>query len=170
MKFWWRPDYYLSSVTDITRDFLRERSVTGLCLDVDCTITDYKDGDIPPEIRKWLGTLRLEGIGLCLVSNGGGRRIKRIAETLELPFIAQAMKPLPIGIKRAVRMLRLPPNCVAMVGDQIFADVWAGNWAGVKTILVCPRGPASEPFVTRWKRPFERWLLKKYQLSPESLK
>ena len=60
-----------------------------------------------------------------------GRDTEQFAERLGLPCIAQAMKPLPWGVRAAVKKLESQPSQTAIVGDQIFADVMAGRLAGV---------------------------------------
>lgn len=159
-NLWW-PDYYVKSVVELTPTFFREQGISGLCLDVDCTITAYASNEIPSDVRQWIDHLRDMQFPLCLVSNAGRKRIGGVARQFGIPFVARALKPLPFGCRRALRLLQLPATQVAMVGDQMFADVLAGNWAGLKTILVVPREPEREPLVTRWKRPLERWLLRR---------
>ena len=167
MQMWWKPDYYVKSVTDLAPLFLQALSIKGLCIDVDCTLTDYVSNDLPPEVAQWLDQVRNSGIHVCLLSNGGERRIRRLADQLGVPYVARAMKPLPFGCHRALRKLGLSRSEVALVGDQLFADVLAGRWARMRTILVVPRGADRESFLTKWKRPLERLLLR--SLTPTSL-
>jgi hypothetical protein len=88
-----------------------------------------------------------------------GPRIQRFAERLGLPCVAKALKPLPWGVRSAMRLLQAAPAQTAMVGDQLFADVMAGRLAGVRTILVRPLHPEEEPWFTRLKRLPERIVL-----------
>lgn len=98
-------------------------------------------------------------IGLCLVSNGRGPRIRRFAETVGIPFVAPALKPLPTGVRAALKEMGFEKKSTAMVGDQVFADILAGKWAGLFTILVTPLNPDQEPWFSRMKRPFEKLVL-----------
>ena len=88
-----------------------------------------------------------------------GARIEDFAGRLGLPFVSQAMKPLPWGVWAALKKLDAPPSQTAIVGDQIFADVMAGRLAGVRAILVDPIHPEEEPWFTRLKRWPERVVL-----------
>jgi hypothetical protein len=88
-----------------------------------------------------------------------GQRIGRVAERLGLPCVFKAMKPLPWGVRSAMRKLQASPRQTAMVGDQLFADVMAGRLAGVRSILVNPIHPEEEPWFTRLKRGPERFVL-----------
>ena len=152
------PHYRVSSVQELTPERLRQWGLSALLLDVDCTLTRYRQ-DAPPEVLAWVTELRAAGIAVCLVSNGMGGRISRLAERLALPCIFQAMKPLPWGIRAAVRRLQAKPAETAMVGDQLFADIMAGRLAGIRTIFVTPIHPEDEPWFTRLKRGPEAFLL-----------
>lgn len=153
------PHLRVESVLELTVARLRELGINGLLLDVDCTLKRYSETDIRPEVARWLAALKAEGIGCCIVSNGRTARIKHFADRIGLPFVAKAMKPLPLGVYRAMGKMGFQPERTALVGDQVFADVLAGRWAGIKSILVAPLHPEEEPWFTRIKRPAERlWL------------
>lgn len=155
-----RPRHCVKTVTDLTLDRLRELDLDSLLLDVDCTLKRYPETHVSEEIGQWLGTIQGAGIGLCLVSNGRGPRIERFASGVGLPFIAKACKPFPWGLKRALREHGFDPKRTAMVGDQLLADIVAGNLAGLTTVLVRPIHPEEEQWFTRIKRPPERCLLR----------
>ena len=160
------PHLRIDRVEQLTLDRLGELQLDALLLDVDCTLKPYHDEEVSPEVAVWLAELRRGGIGLCLVSNGRGARIRRFAERLELPFVATAMKPFPFGCRSAARKLGFPLPRTAMVGDQLFADVIAARLAGLISILVRPIRPEDEPWFTRSKRPLEGWLLRRVGTAP----
>jgi len=155
-----RPCHCVEAVTDLTIDHLRELSIDALLLDVDCTLKRYPETHIAEEVARWLAALQQAGIGLCLVSNGRGPRIERFAAGVGLPFIAKACKPFPWGLKRALREHGFDRERTAMVGDQLLADIVAGNLAGLTTVFVRPIHPEEEQWFTRIKRPPERWLMR----------
>ena len=146
------PHYRVHSVVELTPERLRLWGISTLLLDVDCTLTRYRRGEPTLEVLAWIEQLRLEKFGLCLVSNGMGPRIRHFAERLGLPCVANAMKPLPLGVWSAMQKLQAIPAETAMVGDQLFADIMAGRLAGVRSILVEPMHPEEEPWFTRLKR------------------
>jgi HAD superfamily phosphatase (TIGR01668 family) len=162
------PHLRLRSVCQLSLSRLRSMDVDALLLDVDCTLKRYDHEDVAPEVAAWLDGLRAGGIGLCLVSNGMGRRVRRFAEKLCLPFVANALKPFPLGCRAAVRKMRFRPSRTALVGDQLFADVMAARLAGLTSILVRPIHPEYEPWLTRLKRRPERWLLRRMNVAEES--
>jgi len=135
---------------------LQTHGLRSLLLDVDSTLKRYRAAEIPPEMVQWIESLKEAGIQCCLLSNGREFRIRPIAEQLQVPFVAPAMKPLPFGCQRAIKMMSFDPKATAMVGDQVFADILAGKFAQIFTILVTPIHPEEEHWYTRIKRPLER--------------
>jgi uncharacterized protein len=155
------PHYRIHRVEELTPERLSQWGLCTLLLDVDCTLTRYRRGDVDPTVAAWIEQLRMANIKMCLVSNGMGHRISGFAERLRLPCVSQAMKPMPWGVRAAIELLRAEPSQTAMVGDQIFADVMAGRIAGVRSILVDPIHPEEEPWFTRLKRFPERIVLRR---------
>jgi HAD superfamily phosphatase (TIGR01668 family) len=158
---WLQPNLILDSVQDITPELLRTHGLRSLLLDVDSTLKRYRTTEIPPESSRWIELLQEAGIGFCILSNGRAHRIRPIAEQIQIPFIAPAMKPTPFGCRTAIKTMEFDPKSTAMVGDQVFADILAGKFAGIFTILVTPIHPEEERWYTRIKRPFENLVLRK---------
>lgn len=156
---WMIPNHRVESVLDLPPERLQAMGLDALLLDVDCTLKNYRATEVRPEVAEWFEQLRAGGIGVCLVSNGRGQRIGQFAARYKFPFISKACKPFPYGCREAIRKMGFDPKRTAMVGDQVFADIMAGRLAGLTSILVRPIHPEEEPWFTRLKRPFERWLL-----------
>ena len=53
------------------------------------------------------------------------------------------MKPLPRAFRRGMELLNLPPGQVAVVGDQLFTDVFGAKRLGLYAILVNPLSTGS---------------------------
>ncbi|MDR0871255.1 MAG: YqeG family HAD IIIA-type phosphatase [Planctomycetaceae bacterium] len=161
MKFnFFQPSLRIGSVCELTPPKLETLELKNLLLDADSTLKRYRAEMPEPDICEWLEQMKTHRIGLCLVSNGKGFRIRRFAENIALPVIPAALKPLPRGCNEAVRLMNFDKKTTAMVGDQVFADVLAGKWAGLFTILVEPVHPEEEHWFTRIKRPFEKIVLR----------
>jgi HAD superfamily phosphatase (TIGR01668 family) len=156
---WLQPNLILDSVQDITAELLQQYGLRSLLLDVDSTLKSYRTTEIPPKTLQWIESLRESGIGFCILSNGRVERIRPIAEQIGQPFIAPALKPAPFGCRSAIKTLGFEQKSTALVGDQVFADILAGKFAGVFTILVTPIHPEEERWYTRIKRPVEKWIL-----------
>ena len=64
-------------------------------------------------------------------------------------------------------LLKQRKNCglkveeIASVGDQIFTDVIGAKRCNMQSILVKPVD-CRDFWYTKWKRPFENWLIKRY--------
>lgn len=153
------PEFYVHSVLDIRTGQLLSMGLQSILLDVDGTLKDFREDSFSPQITSWLGELRAAQITLCLLSNGLGRRIERLANQFDIPFVAKALKPFPFGCYRAMKKIGASAQTTVIIGDQIFADVLAGRLAGIRTILVKPTS-LEEPWFTSIKRPLERQFLK----------
>ena len=158
---WLQPNLVLDSVQDITPELLRKHGLRSLILDVDSTLKRYRATEVPPEAVAWIEAMKAAGIQFCILSNGRAHRIRPLAEQIGIPFIAPAMKPTPFGCREAIKMLGLDLKATAMVGDQVFADILAGKFAKMFTILVTPIHPEEERWYTRIKRPAEKWVLRR---------
>ena len=77
-------------------------------LDIDNTLVARDTHEVPRDVGMWLARARDAGIGFCLLSNNWHRSVLELAERLELPIVAKAMKPLPMGYLRASRLLDTP--------------------------------------------------------------
>lgn len=155
-----RPTYALKKITDITPSALKKRGIKALVLDVDNTLTTHNNPAPAEGIPEWIEEMKSAGIKLIIVSNNSTERVTPFAEMLGLHFVPNGAKPLPVGIKKAVRELGVPKNRIAAVGDQIFTDILGANLAGIRSIFVCPIEPeTSLPF--RFKRAVEKPLLPK---------
>ncbi len=133
-----RPSYWLKSVLSINEAFLRAHGIDALILDLDNTLSMHGNPAEEAGVSQWLEEMRALGIPMMVVSNNTKRRVAPLAAKLGLEFVSGGAKPLPFGIRRALRRLGVSPERAAVVGDQIFTDVAGGNLAHTKTILVEP--------------------------------
>lgn len=157
------PDYIFQSIECISPDFLREKGITALVLDVDNTLTGDFSQTLEPSVQKWLDTMRGAGISLTIVSNNTAERVRPFAEKVGLDFVPLAAKPLPPGLMVARRRLGVPRRRMAMVGDQIFTDRLAAGLYGIPCLYTMPRGGDHQKGV-QFKRKFEPfWIARYYQ-------
>ena len=149
------PDLRFATVEQIDVPTLASRGITGVLADLDGTLVGDHQHEVAGSVTAWVDGLRTAGIGVCIVSNSGPARVAPVAAALDVPFVAHAAKPLRRGIDAGLRVLARPANDVALVGDQLFTDVWGGRRSRLLTILVEPRS-ADQTLLTRLKRPLER--------------
>ena len=155
------PNYMKYRAWDITCDFLAQRGIQGLILDIDNTLATHDNPTPADQVLNWVSQMKQGGIGLIIISNNSYDRVTPFANLLGLPCVCNAKKPLPGGYKKAVAQLGLPTKAVAMVGDQIFTDILGGNLAGVQTILTEPIDTATELRQIKFKRKLENILVRR---------
>lgn len=155
------PKEYLDSVKDISIELLHKNDIRGIILDVDNTLIDL-DRNMLEGVQDWVENLKREGIKFCIVSNSNKvDKVKKVAETLDAPYIFFAKKPLKFGFKKAKQILGLEEKNIAAVGDQIMTDVIGANRCNMFSILVKPI-KEKDYFITRIKRPLEKAIIKSY--------
>ncbi len=146
-------------VTDVSVDDLRESGIEAVILDLDNTLVGWQRHDVSADVMGWLAALKESGMKLCLLSNTRfGRRLKKLSEELEIPYVRQAMKPSKKGFHAALELMGADPSKTVMIGDQMFTDVWGANRSGIFSIMVPPMA-RREFFGTKISRMAERVLL-----------
>lgn len=160
------PKAYLKNVKEITIDFLNKNNIKALILDVDNTLIDFNKKMLDG-VEEWCKSLKKQGIKLFIVSNSNKKqKVEMVAQKLELPYIHFATKPFKRGFKKAAKILQEENENIAVVGDQIFTDVIGANRCKMFSILVEPIAK-KDLLITKIKRPFENYVIKKYQKSLE---
>lgn len=154
-----RPAEYVRTIYDIDLHMLRQRGVRGIICDLDNTLVAWDESSTGPELRHWIAEAKQAGLGVCIVSNNGKNRVGEFARSLGLPFVANAAKPRRRAFRRAMELLGTSPAETAVVGDQVFTDVFGGNRQGLHTILVVPI--SRQEFIgTRLVRLLEQFVLR----------
>lgn len=155
------PDYYYESVYEIPYNELWARNIRGLIFDLDNTLAPSDTPRPPAKASALIKRLRRMGFQVCLLTNNTKKRMSVFNESLGLIHEANAMKPLTSGINRAMKAMGTDKNSTAIIGDQIFTDVWGGNNAKITTVLVKPI--SNRDFLTvKFKRLLEKPILKSY--------
>ena len=152
------PDFQIDRVTAIDIAFLKKNQIEALILDVDNTLTTHGNPEPGEGVVEWIDSMHEAGIPMMIVSNNSKARVAPFAKRLGLPFVSRGWKPLTVGITKACASFGLPPERVAMVGDQLLTDILGGNWKGMKTILTKPIQLEDGPFF-RLKRRIEGKLM-----------
>lgn len=132
------PTLYYKTVYDTEFDKLMELGVRGIILDLDNTLVPHNDPEVPEKVRDLME--RIEGLGLpiMVVSNNQKKRVEDFCTQLGIPCLPMAKKPMRSGFLQAARDMGLAPTQVAVIGDQIYTDVFGGNRSGMLTVLVDP--------------------------------
>jgi uncharacterized protein len=152
------PDRFVTRLADVALDDLHDQGFRGLIVDLDNTLMGFRQTELEADHLKWVQEAHERGFRMVMVSNNFTERVTGIAAQLSIACVPNALKPLPFGMQRAVRLLGLPRRQIAVVGDQLFTDVLSGKLCGLYTILTEPIEAKDFP-VTKIFRFFERLML-----------
>lgn len=134
-----RPDFQYESLQDIKVEDLLAEGIKGLLLDLDNTIAPWNDKSLTREVIDWFEKIKTLGIKACIVSNNTlPDRVSAVADVLGILYVYNAAKPRKKAFYMGLEALGMKSTEVAVIGDQIFTDVFGGNRLGIKTILVFP--------------------------------
>lgn len=156
------PEQYAASVRETDYGALWNQGVRFLLFDVDNTLATYNTALPDAAIKALFHQLKEKGFQTMLLSNGKEHRVERFAAALEAPYIYRAMKPLPGGIRRAMKKEGYQKEQTALIGDQIFTDVLGANWAGIHAVLTRPISVVDDEWITRIKRGLEKRVIAGY--------
>jgi len=132
------PRYRVRAVTDLSAEQLRAWQIDALMLDLDNTLVQWGGTAPPVPVQEWMAGLHRRRVPACLVSNTLSARVLKVAGLLGLPYARGRFKPSASKLRHALTLLGTPPERTAMVGDQLFTDILAGNRLGVPTVLTLP--------------------------------
>lgn len=155
------PDFRFNSFDEASVEFLLANGIRGLILDIDNTLEPYENPKPSQKVVDWLSSLKEAGIACAFVSNNNKERVELFNFELNLPAFYKAGKPLKKNMLSAMERMGTAPHETAIMGDQVFTDVWAGRNVKIKTILLPPIKDKRDVF-TRFKRLLEKPFLKKY--------
>lgn len=157
-----KPDLKYDKIYDIDRDALRKNGIRGLFFDIDNTLEPYSTVSPSEKLSDWLNELIGEGFAVGILSNAKKERITGFVSGFpdgireQVRFVYGAAKPSKKGFLKLCAQAGVEPGQAAMVGDQLYTDIWGGNRSGMTTILVTPIDPKIEPGFVRFKRLLER--------------
>lgn len=155
-----RPKAYFDRLALLDLAELERLGYRALLFDVDNTITTWNSPDIAPEVVAWFAALADSSLQGCIISNNSAERLRPLAEQLGLQFVSKARKPLPVGYRRAMRLLGVEKRQTLMIGDQLLTDILGANLAGVDSVLLKPISLAKEFRWTYVNRRIERLIIK----------
>jgi len=157
----WRPHFFCDSVFTIPYDFLYAKGIRGLIFDIDNTLAGYDDPTPPERILDLYADLQTRGFKVGLLSNNNDERLRVFNQATGLPGYARACKPAAFALTRLLRDLALPRRETALVGDQLFTDVWCARRAGLCSVLVKPLTD-KDVWLVRAKRRLEQRVLRRW--------
>lgn len=159
------PDYEIIRLKDI-QGILEKVRIDAIILDIDQTIVPFGETSIPEDILGLIRSLK-PNYRMCFLSNFPHRedRIQRIRSIEEQAGIraifSRRRKPSPEAFRLALDELKSEPQNTLMVGDRLLTDILGANSLGLRTVLVSPLCPNTDPlFLVKIPRLFEQPYLK----------
>ena len=149
------PDMYQKSIYHIDYDKLYEDGIRCLLFDLENTCVPYKDKEPNKRLKELFDGLRDDGFKVIIFSNAPKKKILPFKKYLNVDCSASSGKPRKRKFLKVIKMFKFDLSEVAIIGDQLFTDVWGGNRVGIKTILVNPMS-TDDAFYTKFTRCIEK--------------
>lgn len=133
-----KPWMRVPNIVGIDIPHLKSVGVKGIVFDADFTLTAYHKDELHPLIANAFHKLASEfkvTVFTNTMSEARHREVQRLFPGI--PIVNHHhRKPGRAGFIEAAKILSLHPQQMVMVGDRIATDIFGGNRAGMKTILV----------------------------------
>ena len=155
------PDLYLDDIYCIKAEFLAENGIKAVLLDIDNTLVTYDDPLPTESVLNWLDSLSNAGIKAAFISNNHQDRVELFNSHPKLFATWDSRKPSGKCYRAAMKHLGTDTTNTAVIGDQVFTDIWSAKRLGLFAILVKPIKDKTSLFF-RSKRALEKPILKKY--------
>ena len=156
------PDLYLDDIYCITPEHLCQRGIKAVLLDIDNTLVTYDDPMPTESVLNWLRTLNNAGIAAAFISNNHKDRVELFNSELNFFATWDSHKPSGKCYRAAMKHLGTDVTNTAVIGDQVFTDVWSAKRLGLYAILVKPIKDKTSLFF-KSKRALEKPILKRYK-------
>ncbi len=162
MKHPFIPDMMFDCIYDITPEFFAECGIRAVVLDIDNTLVTYGMAKPTPEVLSWIESLRAGGLFVAIASNNHKERVELFNEEIGAFVTWESKKPFAKSVHMAAEHFGVKENEIAIIGDQIFTDVWCARNAGSYAILVVPL-KYKENLFFRFKRMCEKPFIRAYK-------
>lgn len=158
------PDYRFKRLSAITVEDLKKLGVKAVAVDIDNTLAYDCQNEFIDAADEWVKTVKEAGFKLIIISNATFKRAGYMSKTLGIPYVAFAWKPRRYGFYIACRKLGVKPSELAVIGDQIYADVKGANKVGAVSIYVDPAKPETRnPYFFGRRRRLEKPVLAEFE-------
>lgn len=162
MKHPFIPDRMFDSIHEITAEFLISCGIRAVVLDIDNTLVTYGMAKPTPEVLSWIESLRAGGLSVAIASNNHRERVELFNEEIGAFITWESKKPSAKSIHMAASHFGVKESEIAIIGDQIFTDIWCARNAGSYAILVVPL-KYKENLFFRFKRMCEKPFIRAYK-------
>lgn len=154
-----KPDMIINSIHEFPLENLVEKGIKGIIFDIDNTLVKASDKEPTLYVLELFDKLKGYGISYAIVSNNNIERVERFSKNLGVYYRHKALKPRRKYLKQAMDYMGTTTETTALVGDQLFTDIYGGNRMGFLTVLTLPLGESETKFV-EFKRKIENKILR----------
>ena len=160
MRF--KPTIYKESIYDIDYNRLNKKNIKCLLFDLDNTLALIDDKKPSKKLIEFINELKKDFIVEIITNNASKKRVESYTKELGISATMMALKPFTCGLKKARKKYDLKKSEMAIIGDQLVTDIYAGNKYHITTILVDPlaKKDLKATFINRF---IEKKILKKYK-------
>ena len=156
------PKMYQKSIFDISYDKLKEKGIKCLVFDLDNTL-GLIDQELPNiDVVELFNKLKKDFDLYILSNNSKTERVDKYKDALGCKAQNKALKPFTRGLRRISEAGNYKKEEMAIIGDQLVTDIYAGTRYGIITVLVDPLGE-KDLWVTKFNRIKENRKLRKYK-------
>lgn len=154
------PDMYQKSIYTIDYEKLFKDGIRCLLFDLDNTCVPFVEKKPSKKLKDLFDGLKDMGFKVIIFSNASKKRLEPFKNGLVVDCSYSSKKPSKRKFLKVLKMFNYDLSETAIIGDQLFTDIFGGNRVGIKTILVNPMSN-KDLFVTRIIRILERRQYKK---------
>lgn len=150
------PKLEIKSLLFLEEKVLKSKNIKACIFDVNQTIISYDTNLVSQSIKIKIKELSRH-FKCCILSNYFGSalddpnsiRAIQIQEQLDfIPIIkTKHKKPSQLAFFEAIKILGIPNENIAVIGDRIFTDIIGANILGMVSILVKPIKRKSDPII-----------------------
>ncbi len=154
-----KPNFVFNNIFEIKPEIFVNNNIKAVIFDIDDTLVANDVKEPTKEVVEYFDALKEKGIKISLISNGKKERVELFNKKLGFYATHKALKPRKGPIKKALLYFGTKPENTALVGDQLFTDIYGGNRMGLTTFLVTPIKNDETKFIV-FKRKLEKMVLK----------
>jgi len=132
------PDYFFNDIYEIPKGFFTSHGIKAVICDIDNTLVTYDDKHPTEKLLGFIKSLTDEGIKIAFVSNNNKERVELFNSSLGFHAYPNSKKPSKRALLAAMKAMGTTKDNTALLGDQIFTDIYSGKRAGLLCVLVKP--------------------------------
>lgn len=155
------PNEYIDSVYELDINKFKKKGISAFVFDIDNTLAPFFVKIPDGRVRRFFERLKKNGMSVGIFSNNKRKRVDIFCRELNVIYEYKAGKPGLRGLKKMLKRLETKPSSAALIGDQIFTDIWCANRLGMYSVLVKPICKKDQ-FVTWLKRGIEGYVINAY--------